>query len=279
MMYSNKLAFAIKANGKILREFGDKVYVPFGTEYTILIKNLHTTKVLINISVDGSNATNNGLIIDGGKEAELERYLKSDLNKGNRFKFIERTNSIEKSKGIGLEDGLITVNYQFENAHILTYDPYGWYYGNYPRSFPDSQIRIIYPTTILLNSSDTGNITYTSDSEYKTSRTVTRSSQMSYNSDNVSLNNTNNTSNDTNFVGITVPGSISEQKFINGYIGSLESTKHSMVIKLLGENNENKPISKPVTVDIKPKCVTCQKINKASNKFCSSCGTSLQILA
>jgi hypothetical protein len=35
MMYSNKLAVAIKANGKVLREFKDEVYIPFGQEYSL----------------------------------------------------------------------------------------------------------------------------------------------------------------------------------------------------------------------------------------------------
>ena len=30
MMYGNKLAAAIKVNGKVLREFKDTVYIPFG---------------------------------------------------------------------------------------------------------------------------------------------------------------------------------------------------------------------------------------------------------
>jgi hypothetical protein len=54
MMYSNKLVASIKSNGKILREFNDKVYVPFGTEYSILIKNLNTVRASVNIFVDGT---------------------------------------------------------------------------------------------------------------------------------------------------------------------------------------------------------------------------------
>ena len=39
MMYLQKLAVAVKVNGKVLREVGDTVYIPFGSEYSILIKN------------------------------------------------------------------------------------------------------------------------------------------------------------------------------------------------------------------------------------------------
>ena len=78
-----------------------------------------------------------------------------------------------------------------------------------------------------------------------------------------------------NDVGITVPGSKSNQKFQTAYIGALESTKHSMVFKLLG----GEAVKEAVTVKHKPKCVTCGKHNKATAKFCIECGTALEIFA
>jgi len=43
MMYESKLAAAIKVDGKVLREFKDTVHIPFGSEYTVLLKNLNTS--------------------------------------------------------------------------------------------------------------------------------------------------------------------------------------------------------------------------------------------
>ena len=79
--------------------------------------------------------------------------------------------------------------------------------------------------------------------------------------------------------GITVPGSKSEQKFQTVHMGLMEAEKHSMVIRLLGDLGNNKPVTKPVTVQHKPKCVTCGKQNKAHAKFCVECGTALEIFA
>ena len=48
MMYESKLAAAIKVNGKVLREFNkDTVYIPFGSEYSILLKNLNTKRAIV----------------------------------------------------------------------------------------------------------------------------------------------------------------------------------------------------------------------------------------
>ena len=38
-MYSNKLIACVKHNGKILREKGENVLLPFGSEYTLYFKN------------------------------------------------------------------------------------------------------------------------------------------------------------------------------------------------------------------------------------------------
>jgi hypothetical protein len=82
-----------------------------------------------------------------------------------------------------------------------------------------------------------------------------------------------------NEVGITVPGSKSEQKFTEVTMGALEAEKHTIVLKLLGETADNKPVAKPVTVKAKPKCVTCGHNNKATAQFCNKCGTALTIYA
>ena len=80
-----------------------------------------------------------------------------------------------------------------------------------------------------------------------------------------------------NDVGITVPGSKSTQSFTTTTIGTLEAEKHTIVLKLLGETPDNKPVLQPVTTKHKPKCVTCGKQNKAHAKFCTECGTALEI--
>jgi rRNA maturation endonuclease Nob1 len=82
-----------------------------------------------------------------------------------------------------------------------------------------------------------------------------------------------------NDVGITVPGSKSTQKFVETTVGALDPAVHNIVLKLVGDLGNNKPVTKPVTVAHKPKCVTCGKQNKAHAKFCVECGTALEIFA
>jgi hypothetical protein len=78
--------------------------------------------------------------------------------------------------------------------------------------------------------------------------------------------------------GITVAGSVSDQKFSTASWFATESTKHVIVLKILGETVKGVEVAKPVTVKAKPKCSTCKRVNKANAKFCTECGTSLELV-
>jgi hypothetical protein len=261
MMYGNKVAAAIKVNGKVLREFKDTVYIPFGSEYSILVKNLNSVRAVVNIYLDGENVVPGGLVIDPGREVDLERWIKNNnLSEGNRFKFIERTQAIEDGpRGIKLEDGLIRIEHQFELPRPVLSIPQ-WNSG---AVFGSGLTRSI--------SGSTGD--WASPAGSVTCSVATNNVSMD------SLSISASAASFQNETGITVPGSKSEQKFQTVTMGALEAQTHTMVIKLLGELADNKPVLKPVTVKAKPKCVTCGHQNKATAKFCNKCGTALEIYA
>ena len=249
-MYGNKLAAAIKVNGKVLREFKDTVHIPFGSEYTILLKNLNTTRAVVKVFIDGDDTVPGGLVIDPGREVDLERWVKNgNLTEGNRFKFIERTGAVEQHRGIGIEDGLVRIEFQFEQPRPVYNTPWISASGS-----------TIYPQGGIMRGSKMSGVSNSTADWAGPAGSVTCSTTMD--------------SYSTNDVGITVPGSKSTQSFQTAYVGVLESTKHSMVFKLFGGT-----MPKPITVKHKPKCVTCGKQNKALAKFCSECGTALEIFA
>ena len=257
-MYNQKLVASLKANGRVLREFKDTVYVPFGSEYSLLIKNLNTVKAIVNITIDGDNVMEGGLVVEPGQEIDLERSVKNgNLKEGNKFKFIERTNAVEQHRGVRLEDGIVRIEFQFEKPW---YQPaYTWNHSHTPIS-----------TSSVLR----GQTVYASGASGSTNtafiNTVTASTTSA------SVNTSSAYYNDA---GITVPGSKSDQSFQTARWFPTEAEKHVMILKLLGETPDNKPVSKPVTVKNKPKCVTCGKQNKATAKFCTECGTALEIVA
>src|SRR5271157_5055117 len=117
MVYSpNKVVACVKVDGKVLREEGNTVTLPFGSEYSVLIKNLNATRIKVKVSIDGTEATESvWLVVDANSSMELERFIRNgNLSAGNRFKFIERTEAIEEHRGIKADDGLIRIEYQVE---------------------------------------------------------------------------------------------------------------------------------------------------------------------
>ena len=269
-MYGNKLAAAIKVNGKVLREFKDTVHIPFGSEYAITIKNLHTTRAVVNVYIDGDNVVPGGLVLSAGQSIDLERSIKNNnLTEGNRFKFIERTGAVEQHRGIGIEDGLVRVEYQFEQPPR----PIVW-----TTTYTNNQI---YPQGGMYNVNGVmRSVDYSAGENMKASATSAINSTLS--SMNISASTEYHegmATMDWNDTGITVPGSKSTQSFTTTTVGVLETEKHNMVFRLVGDLGHNKPVDRPVTVKHKPKCVTCGKQNKHSAKFCTECGTALEIFA
>ena len=296
MMYNNKLVASLKANGKILREYKDTVYIPFGCEYSFLLKNLHTQRVVVNVFIDGETAVEGGLVINAGQETNLERYVKNgNLSAGNRFRFIERTSAVENGpRGIKLEDGLIRIEYQFElpqrpiqwvnttyTTNTLHYPP-----GVRTSEYPGTTDRFTLTASGAVNQMNVGGALRGIDTSNGGASRVAAASATNASLQSMGVNNVSEVHDGAacmdsyhNDVGITVPGSRSNQKFTSVVMGAMEAEKHTIVLKLLGETPDNKPVTKPITVDRKPKCVTCGKQNKATAKFCTECGTALEIFA
>ena len=284
MMYNNKFVATVKSGGKVLREVGDTVYLPFGCEYSILLKNLNTVRAEVRITIDDEDVLGgNSIIVNANSDLELERFLK-DLNKGNRFKFIERTASVEQHRGVGSSDGIVRIEWQFERPIPRT--PF---YGNQPWIVSSGGTTSgPYGSGVGGSSFGTYNVNGAlrgvDFSNGETTRAMAASAtSVTLNSMGISAQAASHEGMATmdwapaNEVGITVPGSMSSQQFRTVAGFPLEDQKHVIVLQLKGETADNR-VTAPVTVKAKPKCVTCGKVNKATAKFCSNCGTALEIV-
>lgn len=266
-MYNNKLVCSVKANGKFLREDyrgnDSTVYLPFKTEYSLFLKNLSERRALVHVDIDGKNMTEGGLIVAAGQSVDLERP--ANFGKGRKFKFIEKTAEISNFRGDNPEDGLIVIKWQFElpplNVRLDPYTPWvkptwvggrtpDWIYNNF---------------TVTSGGSAIGS---SSDTSYG-GRNVEFTKCCSNSSSNYSDQKLGAASGASMPQGITVEGSKSNQNFSAGYIGNLEGTLYSMVIKLYGGQ-------RPIYVKEKIQCPTCGRKWKTSFEFCGNCGTALK---
>jgi hypothetical protein len=248
------MVVAIKSNGSILREHKDTVYIPYNSEYSIYIKNLNTIRVLVHVFIDGKDVCPGGLVINANSNLDLERSITdNNLNTGNKFKFVEMTENIEKNRGIGIEDGIIRVEYQFEDTYQYN-------------TIDNKQINIF--NTILNKNSVYYSTPCTGNPPLSN---IYATSNIAYSAQSANISDINS----FNESGITVSGSKSEQRFT--YVSSfpLRPEKNNIILKLLGKMPTDLEVKQPITVKHKPKCITCGKQNKQLSKFCVECGTSL----
>ncbi len=262
MMYKNNFVVVIKNKGSVLREKNGCVMLPFGTEYSILLKNLDSRKAVANISVDGDDVLDGKRVIVPGNESVEIKGKMNGVQVKHHFKFIEKTREISEHRGDRPDDGLVRVEYWFEQECVQWLPP------------------------ITLTS-------YTCDRRAKTTwydgssySSLCNSGVGSY--DSVSCNYTNSlTSGPIGDDGITVQGSKTRQDFSYGYTRALEDTSHVIVIQLRGlyakKSSENKStvlykkIEKAITIKTKFRCPTCGRRSKSSAKWCSNCGTNLEM--
>lgn len=275
-MYNKNFVIAIKVDGKILREVEDLVYLPFGSEYTILLKNTSTLKVKAKISIDGTDVTEDvHLVIYPNKSTELKRFIRKGghLNAGNAFKFIEKTAQIETYRGNKAEDGLITVEYEFEKPYVT---PRWSYSHNHNNGIMGSDQHAFYTNTLcsqVCKNLSGGNLSYTTTTatansaklypaEVKTSANVLRSI--------ISVAK--------NEAGITAPGQVVNQKFDTAAWFDTDGVKHSMTLQLKGKTETAKVVKQAVIVKKVQRCTMCGNNTKQTAKFCHQCGASVEII-
>jgi hypothetical protein len=198
---------------------------------------------------------------------DLERSIVGgNWSSGNRFKFIERTAGIEDHRGIRVDDGIVRVEHEAEQIVINDVVHHSYrQYDYWPPVWPHQ------PCTPRIDSL-VARLMYAADS-------VTASS-FSANANDLVKSETNVNSQNSasvNDVGITVPGSVSHQRFVA--VAPFKGTGQSevLILRLRGEVS-GKKIAAPVTVDQRVTCVTCGKQSRSGVAFCATCGTALNVI-
>ncbi len=144
-MFNNDFVASVKCGRKVLREQSGAVSIPFGSEYSLLLKNMGATRAAVSVSIDGTSATGGSrLILDPNEECDLEGFMAGSLVT-HKFKFIEKTSEISEHRGDKAADGMLRVEFQFEkkpavintvHTHHVHHDIYrpgwGWGYWNGP---------------------------------------------------------------------------------------------------------------------------------------------------
>lgn len=291
-MYNKNFVVAVKVGGKILREVEDLVYLPFGSEYTILLKNTSTKKVKAKVSIDGKDATEDvQLVINPGESTELKRFIRNgNLEVGNAFKFIEKTAQIEAFRGNKAEDGLITVEYEFEYKYeapkYVYRDCWGSGYDRLGGTLYHKGLLGDNSQQVFYNSVDSGclsgnalNATYSTTScSSDNARDIASNNSAEYSAE-VKMSSGNILrSKAKSDAGITAPGQVVDQKFFTATWFVTDGVRHSMTLQLKGQTDNLKVVKQAVVVKKVQRCTMCGTNTKQTAKFCHQCGASVEIV-
>jgi len=245
--YQKKMVVAVKSNGKILRETAEGcVFLPFGSEYSLLLKNLDSVNVGVEVEIDGKSVTESGRIhILPGYDFELQGHI-NNFEIANKFKFIERTDEISSHRGDRIDDGFIRVKFFREKISLEPIEVHHHYYPNY-----------WYPIWI------TGPWTYAPQIYYLSGQTdsFTQCSSALQEADNA---------------GITVKGSEVNMPFMENNLPVVfEDRYETIVLSLRGIKQTGEQVKEPITVDTRKLCSTCGRSSGFKDNYCSTCGTHL----
>jgi hypothetical protein len=251
MMYHKRFIAVIKNRGKILREDGDVIRLPFGSTYSILLKNKNSVKAVANVEIDGEDVLqSHGIIVPSNQSVEITGWMR-DMDKSNKFKFIRKTKEIQEFRGDRLDDGLVRIAYKFEQQlvfkPIVIKDPWpvcpknDW--PKCPINNWDSYTYNNFTTPLTSISSDT----------------IT-----SY-----------NCSAPLKDEGITVKGKMIDQGYHYGTTDLLEDTSHVIILNLRGISSAGQKVKKVITTRSRVQCDICGRKWKSNVKYCGNCGNYL----
>lgn len=277
----------ICANKNRLKIYNDNtVFLKNKQNFSIELFNPTTKTIGMKILINGNSISNSLLVLKPGERSYLERYL--DDNR----KFLFETYSVENSKAVKeaiKNNGDVRV--EFYNEKQVVYNLYcnGTVTISPPNPFTPLTNPYYYGTTINCSRNSgvcgtngpsglTGNSTSTNylATDLSSVSTSCNSSNATFTSDTyfttpgVSTKEVDKSAIET---GRVEKGSISNQSFGN-YYGDFEAFCFASVeYKLLPESQ------KPVEMkDIRNYCHQCNiRIRKTNWKYCSNCGTKLDI--
>lgn len=243
-MYRNKFIALIKKDGIPLRELGNKyVYLPFGSEYSIELRNNNYKRALAKIYIDGTPVTQNGIVINSKTTINLERFiLDGNLSKGKRFKFVSVNDSPIHDPN-NSQNGVVKIELWLEKDYFISPISSSWW--------PTTPLSYLGGTTTLL----CGTVTCAT--------TTSRNSTSTWLSDKETFNNISNTT--LSNTGVTVEGGNSNQQFTVTHPFELETYHTTLELILQGVENE-------ITTSSTMYCTKCGKKVQPTHSFCSRCG-------
>lgn len=209
-----------------------KVYLPFDSEYKILVKNQNNCRIKIDAELDGTAITDDGIVIVANGSTYIERFLSGE---GRKFKFVTLLNDgiadpTSKENGIlrikvvkekAFELVMPVIN-RIDHHHHHHYDP--WYWNRSDRAVYGGPMQPYGSTQCSYS------ITTPTDGP-----SIAMSMGASLSSDKIGSVKSLGSYVAQDVAGATIEGSLSDQKFESTFWNGELGTVATFVFKLLGK--------------------------------------------
>jgi len=258
MTHHNDFILALKYHGQVLRESNGKVFLPFNSEYSLLLKNNRSYRAMAQVFIDGMDVSDGReFVIDPHSNMEIERFLlDGNFDKGNKFKFV-KSNHKDVVDPSSSDNGIVKVIF-WEEQYYTYYPPYYYsppqmYYPSVYYSPPQMYYPPVYNSHTTIRSNSMGGGSASSNFTSSCTTTCTHFGEETVES------------------GATVEGSDSSQHFNTTWTYDKNySTETVLQLQIV-------PTQKPITVQNtrRSHCPNCNyKIkNSWTIHFCPHCGT------
>lgn len=238
-MYRKRCVMSVIHNGYPLKEDSGKIFMPFGSDYSIRLKNKHNEACVAKLFIDGVVTNKLGdFIIQPNSSIEIDRFVDKSLDKGEKFKFVEISNK-EVDDPTSEENGIVRVEFRLGEkiTNDVWADVHQYFYNTY--QYPDNNtIKDFY-------ASDTArNIKYTTNSNSVVCG--------------MSANSCSKKSD-----GATIRGDESKQNFSYGFV-ELSDEVITMELKIAGVVTNNNKRDKY--------CSLCGTNIRSIDRYCFNCG-------
>jgi hypothetical protein len=116
-MFKSNLVATIQVNGIPLREFGSNVYLPYDTEYQIMLKNKTILRQAVRVTIAGESMWDGSIVLNG-----RETFDYGNFNRNNKFKFKKLSENGSHNYPFLFEDCLIIIRFVSETVPIMDLD-------------------------------------------------------------------------------------------------------------------------------------------------------------
>jgi hypothetical protein len=257
MAYTNRFVLCILVDGVPQKELANgEVHIPFGSIYSIRVRNRHKRNAAVQLFIDGENVSGEGFKVPANDKIDIHRY--ADKNVTFKFVDLESPEAVEFGKNGPNPDkvkGVVEARFFLEKEKLPKVE-HIHHYHHYPvpEPYPHWPIRpYIMPWA--------GN---------------TKSNTVEYGHESL-VQNCKVTKSRVLREGATVEGHASNQKFNKVHM-DLETDYVSVKVFLKGYQPDSHVVQEILQTpkDLKVFCENCGKpIENQSANFCGNCGNRL----